>query len=87
MSIGNGINGSECVGCYGTMESALAELGKLMIVQSPLEVILIGIGLPGLSGSQSIWRLKKQQPPSPKVARRADEKLQVHSKSEAVARA
>lgn len=62
------INGHECVGSYGTMESALAELGKLIAVQSPLEVILIGVGLPGTSGSEGIRRLKQQPTPSQKAA-------------------
>ncbi len=44
----NDINDHKHVGSYATMKSALAELGKLMAVQSPLEVILIGIGLPSL---------------------------------------
>ena len=48
------------------MELALAELGKLMAVQSPLEVLLIGIGLPGNSGAEG--RSLKTPPPSPKAA-------------------
>jgi DNA-binding CsgD family transcriptional regulator len=56
----------ECVGSYGTMELALAELGKLMAVQSPLEVLLIGIGLAGNSGAEG--RPLKTPPPSPKAA-------------------
>jgi DNA-binding CsgD family transcriptional regulator len=57
------LNGHECVGSYGTTESALAEISKLLAVQSPQEVILIGIGSPGQSGSDSHRSMKT--PPSP----------------------
>lgn len=56
----NGADGCACVGAYGTMESALAEIGKLMAARSPLEVILIDIGLPGMSGIEGIRLLKER---------------------------
>ena len=59
------INGHECVGSYGTMESALAEIGKLLAIQSPQEVLLIGIGSSGPSGKEGRGRLKAQLPLSP----------------------
>ena len=58
----NGADGCACVGAYGTMESALAEIGNLMSAGAPLEVILIDIGLPGMSGIEGIKRLKERHP-------------------------
>jgi DNA-binding NarL/FixJ family response regulator len=58
----NGADGYECVGVYGTMESALVEIGKLMAGNSPLEVVLIDIGLPGLSGIEGIKLLRERHP-------------------------
>jgi DNA-binding CsgD family transcriptional regulator len=61
------LNGHECVGSYGTTESALAEISKLLAVQSPQEVILtglIGIGSPGQSGSEGRRSLKTLPAPS-----------------------
>lgn len=58
----NGTDGFECVGAYGTMELALAEIGKLMATGSPLEVVLIDIGLPGMSGIEGIRHLKGRHP-------------------------
>ena len=58
----NGTDGFECVGAYGMMELALAEVGKLMAAHSPLEVVLIDIGLPGMSGIEGIRRLKERYP-------------------------
>jgi len=58
----NGADGFDCVGSYGTMELALAEIGKLMAAQALLEVVLIDLGLPGMSGIEGIQRLKERYP-------------------------
>lgn len=63
----NGADGFECVGAYGTMELALVEIGKLMDASAssnPLQpdVILIDIGLPGMSGIEGIRLLKDRHP-------------------------
>ena len=63
----NGADGCECLGAYGTMESALVEIGKLMAASaSPKavqpDVILIDIGLPVMSGIEGIRRLKERHP-------------------------
>ncbi|MCG3145690.1 MAG: Transcriptional regulatory protein DegU [Gammaproteobacteria bacterium] len=58
----NGADGYECVGAYGTMESALVEIGKLLAARSPLDVALIDIGLPGMSGIEGIRLLKERHP-------------------------
>ncbi len=50
------------MGAYGTMELALVEIGKLMAARSPLEVVLIDIGLPGMSGIEGIKLLKERHP-------------------------
>lgn len=55
-------DGCQCVGAYGTMELALAEIGKLMAARLPLEVVLIDIGLPGMSGIEGIRHLKERHP-------------------------
>ncbi len=39
------LNRHECVGSFGTTESALAEIGKLLAAQTSREVLLIGVGL------------------------------------------
>jgi DNA-binding NarL/FixJ family response regulator len=58
----NGTDGYECLGAYGTMELALAEIGNLIALGSPLEVDLIDIGLPGMSGIEGIRHLKERHP-------------------------
>ena len=58
----NGADGFEYVGGYGTMELSLVEIGKLMAARSPLEVVLIDIGLPGMSGIEGIKLLKQRHP-------------------------
>ena len=126
----------ECVGSFGTTESALAEIGKLLAAQTPREMLLIGVASPGnaerrhtstshcSSPAKTIYLFRAVPPPVQTNApltpherrvlgllveghnyktaaatlgvsvntvsfhvRRVYEKLQVHSKSEAVAAA
>ena len=55
----NHANGYECVGAYGTMEDALAQLPSLTVKPN---VVLLDIGLPGLSGLSGIRILHERQP-------------------------
>jgi DNA-binding NarL/FixJ family response regulator len=63
----NSADGYECVGGYGTMEQALAEINALTMAaranaQPPIEVLLVDIGLPGISGIEGIRMLRDQYP-------------------------
>ena len=50
----NGTNGYKCVGAYGNCESFLAELPKL-----DLDVTLMDIALPGINGIEGVKKAKK----------------------------
>ncbi|HEX9000240.1 MAG TPA: response regulator transcription factor [Blastocatellia bacterium] len=49
--------GFECTACYRTMEDALARIGK----ELP-DVVLLDIGLPGMSGIEGVSLLKERHP-------------------------
>lgn len=53
----NGTEGFRCVGSFGSVEEALANIGY-----DPPEVALIDIGLPGMSGIEGISLLKDRYP-------------------------
>ena len=53
----NHANGFSCVGDYGTMEAALAALPRLA---PPPQIVLIDIGLPGMSGLEGIHLLHER---------------------------
>jgi DNA-binding NarL/FixJ family response regulator len=53
----HGTNGFQCVGSYGSMETALARIDD-----QPPEVILTDIGLPGMSGIEGIEILHGRLP-------------------------
>jgi DNA-binding NarL/FixJ family response regulator len=53
----DGTEGYHCVGSFGSMEEALAKVGR----ELP-DVLLVDIGLPGMSGIEGIRRLKDQHP-------------------------
>jgi DNA-binding NarL/FixJ family response regulator len=56
-SLIDGTEGYRCVGSFGSMEEALAKVGY----ELP-DVLLVDIGLPGMSGIEGISRLKDQHP-------------------------
>jgi len=63
----NGADGYECVGGDGTMEQAQAEINALTTAahaaaQPPIEVLLVDIGLPGISGIEGIRLLRERYP-------------------------
>ena len=64
----NHADGFDCVGNYGTMEAALAQLPLLTVKPN---VVLIDIGLPVMSGLEGIHLLHERQPQllSPDTAR------------------
>jgi DNA-binding NarL/FixJ family response regulator len=51
----NGTPGFRCEGAYGSMEEALPEIDR-----DPPHVVLVDIGLPGMSGIEGIRRLKQR---------------------------
>jgi DNA-binding NarL/FixJ family response regulator len=59
----NGTAGFKCVAGYGTMEVALARIEK----EKP-DVILTDLGLPGMSGTEGIKRLREMFPDVPIIA-------------------
>jgi DNA-binding NarL/FixJ family response regulator len=52
-----GFQGFTCAGAYGTMEDALREMGRL----EP-SVVLLDLGLPGMSGIQGIQEIRRRYP-------------------------
>src|SRR5947209_8744677 len=56
-SLIDGTEGYRCVGCYGSMEEALARIDR----DAP-DVLLLDIGLPGMSGIEGLARLKDTRP-------------------------
>ncbi|MBP7149260.1 MAG: response regulator transcription factor [Acidobacteria bacterium] len=57
-----GADGFACSGAWGTMEEALAA-----IAAAPPTVVLVDLGLPGMSGVEGIRRLRVSQPALPTV--------------------
>jgi DNA-binding NarL/FixJ family response regulator len=53
----NGTNGYSCVGSFSDCESFLSKLDKLQV-----DVVLMDIGLPGMSGIDGIEKAKKIKP-------------------------
>lgn len=53
----DGTAGYQCVGCFGSMEEALPRIGE-----ARPDVMLVDIGLPGMSGIEGIRRLKEGHP-------------------------
>jgi DNA-binding NarL/FixJ family response regulator len=53
----NGSAGFECINCYSDCESAIAE-----IEDDPPDVILMDIGLPGMSGIEGVRIIKSKLP-------------------------
>jgi DNA-binding NarL/FixJ family response regulator len=58
----DGAPGFHCVGSFGSMEEALAQAHD-----PPGDVLLVDIGLPGMSGIEGIRRLKQRHPRLPMV--------------------
>ena len=56
-SLIDGTEGYRCVGSFGSMEEALAKIGNDLP-----DVLLVDIGLPGMSGIEGTRRLKAQHP-------------------------
>ncbi|MEP7336868.1 MAG: LuxR C-terminal-related transcriptional regulator [Acidobacteriota bacterium] len=61
------LKGHECVGSFGTMESVLAEISKLLAVQTSREVLLIGVG--SLAPSGNLGRRNLKAAPAPPTAK------------------
>jgi DNA-binding NarL/FixJ family response regulator len=53
----DGTEGYRCVGCFGSMEEALARIAR----EVP-DVLLLDIGLPGMSGIDGLPRIKEKYP-------------------------
>ena len=53
----DGTEGYVCVGCYGSMEEALLEIDRDLP-----DVLLLDIGLPGMSGIEGLARIKDIHP-------------------------
>jgi len=53
----DGTGGYRCVGSFGSMEEALEQIGR-----EPPDVLLVDIGLPGMSGIEGIRRIKNRHP-------------------------
>jgi DNA-binding NarL/FixJ family response regulator len=53
----DGTAGYACVGCFASMEQALAEFPR-----DPPDVVLMDLGLPGMSGLEGIRVLKERHP-------------------------
>ncbi|MBZ5594835.1 MAG: response regulator transcription factor [Acidobacteriia bacterium] len=53
----DGTEGYRCVGSFGSMEEALERIGSGLP-----DVLLVDIGLPGMSGIEGIRRMKKDHP-------------------------
>ena len=53
----DGTGGYRCVGSFGSMEEALEQIGR----ELP-DVLLVDIGLPGMSGIEGIRRIKNRHP-------------------------
>jgi DNA-binding NarL/FixJ family response regulator len=59
----NGTEGYQCTGAFGSMEAALPALGP-----ERADVVLLDIGLPGMSGIEGMRILKQRHPELPLVA-------------------
>ena len=58
-----GTPGFRCTGAYATVEDAIGALG-----QGPPDIVIVDIGLPGMSGTEGIRRLKDRYPDLPILA-------------------
>jgi len=56
----DGAIGFRCAGAFGSMEQALSRIGR-----DPPDVVLVDLGLPGISGLEGIRRLSERFPDVP----------------------